>query len=116
MTFSAFVKPVLRALSAVHRGLEFLWTAPIRLYRRFLSPLKGPGSCRFTPTCSRYALDAVREWGILAGTALALWRVLRCNPFSEGGYDPVPTRREAARKLGISPRAERPQSQPPTER
>ncbi|MGM9652332.1 MAG: membrane protein insertion efficiency factor YidD [Eubacteriales bacterium] len=64
---------------------------PIRFYRRFISPLKPP-CCRFTPTCSQYAVDAVREWGILIGFALSLWRVLRCNPFSRGGYDPVPKR------------------------
>jgi putative membrane protein insertion efficiency factor len=61
----------------------------IKFYRRFISPLKKP-CCRFTPTCSQYALDAVREWGVLFGISLAIWRILRCNPFSAGGYDPVP--------------------------
>ena len=87
------------ALGAVHRGLVFLWCLPVRVYRKFLSPLKGQGSCRFTPTCSRYFLDAVREWGIVIGTVLGVWRVIRCNPFSKGGSDPVPTRREASVKL-----------------
>lgn len=76
-------------LSRLHGALIFLALLPIRFYRRFISPLKPP-CCRFTPTCSQYAVDAVREWGILIGFALALWRVLRCNPFSRGGYDPVP--------------------------
>lgn len=64
----------------------------IRLYQRFISPLKPP-SCRFTPTCSQYAVEALKEWGLIVGLALAVWRVLRCNPFSKGGPDPVPKRR-----------------------
>ena len=70
-----------------------LFILPIRFYRKFLSPLKSAPTCRFTPTCSEYALEAIREWGIIAGTALAVWRIVRCNPFSAGGYDPVPKRR-----------------------
>ncbi|MCD8266669.1 MAG: membrane protein insertion efficiency factor YidD [Prevotellaceae bacterium] len=62
---------------------------PIRLYRRFISPLTPP-SCRFTPTCSQYAVEALRKHGPLKGLALALWRVLRCNPWGGSGYDPVP--------------------------
>ena len=85
---------IVQAVRSVHRGIKFLWCAPVRFYRKFVSPLKGRPSCRFTPTCSRYFLEAVEEWGVLTGTALALWRVIRCNPFSEGGHDPVPTRRE----------------------
>ena len=61
----------------------------IKFYRKFISPLKKP-CCRFTPSCSQYALDAVREWGVCFGISLAIWRILRCNPFSAGGYDPVP--------------------------
>ena len=68
-----------------------VWLLPVTLYRKFLSPLKQSPSCRFTPSCSAYAVMAVRKWGIIIGTALAVWRVLRCNPFSKGGYDPVPT-------------------------
>jgi len=63
--------------------------ALIRFYQRVLSPLK-PRTCRFSPTCSEYAFRAVRHRGLLVGSALALWRVLRCNPFSPGGYDPGP--------------------------
>ncbi len=58
----------------------------IRLYRRYLSPLKRP-SCKFYPTCSRYAMDAIQKYGALRGTAKAVWRILRCNPFSRGGVD-----------------------------
>jgi putative membrane protein insertion efficiency factor len=60
----------------------------IRLYKYMISPLF-PSSCRFTPTCSEYAIDAVNKYGAIKGAALALRRVLRCNPFHEGGVDPV---------------------------
>lgn len=66
--------------------------APIRLYQRAISPLL-PRRCKYEPTCSRYAAQAVREFGILRGLALAGWRLLRCNPFSHGGYDPVEAQR-----------------------
>ena len=65
---------------------------PIRLYRKYISPLKAP-CCRFTPSCSQYAIDAIKEWGIIVGTALSIWRILRCNPYCKGGYDPVPERK-----------------------
>ena len=64
--------------------------APVKLYRKYLSPLKPTPTCRFTPSCSQYAIDAVREWGIVVGTVLTLFRLIRCNPFSKGGDDPVP--------------------------
>ena len=63
----------------------------IRLYRKFISPLK-PSCCRFTPTCSAYALEAFMTRGFFVGFILMVWRILRCNPFSKGGYDPVPKR------------------------
>ena len=59
---------------------------PIHLYRRLVSPFLGP-RCKYHPTCSRYALDAVREWGVARGIVLAAWRLLRCNPWSHGGVD-----------------------------
>jgi hypothetical protein len=65
---------------------------PIRFYRRFVSPAIGP-RCRYYPTCSTYAEQAVRELGPVRGTILALWRVARCNPFSSGGLDPLENRR-----------------------
>jgi putative membrane protein insertion efficiency factor len=68
-----------------------LWVLPIRFYQRFLSPLKPP-TCRFHPTCSEYALRAIRDHGALKGVLLGGWRILRCNPFVEGGEDPVPER------------------------
>ena len=64
----------------------------VELYRRFLSKWKPVPTCRFRPTCSAYALEAFREWGFFAGLCLTVWRVLRCNPFSRGGEDPVPQR------------------------
>jgi uncharacterized protein len=60
----------------------------IRGYRRVLSPMLPP-SCRFTPSCSRYTLQAVEKYGLLKGCLMGAWRVLRCHPFSKGGYDPV---------------------------
>ncbi len=61
----------------------------ISIYRKYISPLKPP-SCRFNPTCSEYAFEAVEKYGVLKGGWLALKRVLRCNPFFPGGNDPVP--------------------------
>ena len=61
---------------------------PIQAYRRLVSPLLGP-RCKYHPTCSRYALDALREYGVVRGLVLAGWRVLRCNPWSHGGVDRV---------------------------
>ncbi len=66
--------------------------APIAAYRRWLSPTL-PRRCRYEPTCSAYATEAIHRHGAIRGTLLALWRLLRCNPFSHGGYDPVPTTR-----------------------
>jgi putative membrane protein insertion efficiency factor len=66
--------------------------APIVVYRRVLSPAL-PRRCKYEPTCSHYALDAIGKYGILRGVVLALWRLLRCNPWSYGGYDPVEDQR-----------------------
>ena len=63
----------------------------IKVYQYTLSPLLGP-RCRYYPSCSNYAVEALREHGALRGLGLAAWRLLRCNPFSNGGYDPVPPR------------------------
>lgn len=64
--------------------------AIIKFYRKNLSPLKKNGCCRFTPTCSTYALEAYEKYGFFKATRLTVWRIIRCNPFSKGGYDPVP--------------------------
>ncbi|MCG0238454.1 MAG: membrane protein insertion efficiency factor YidD [Firmicutes bacterium] len=62
----------------------------IRFYQVVLSPLKGGPTCRFYPTCSQYALEAVERYGVIRGGWLAVRRILRCHPFHPGGYDPVP--------------------------
>ena len=61
----------------------------LRVYQYTISPLLGP-RCRYYPSCSNYAVEALREHGAVRGLGLATWRLLRCNPFSNGGYDPVP--------------------------
>ncbi len=61
----------------------------IRLYQKYLSPMKST-KCPYYPTCSAYAVKAIENRGVVVGTALAAWRLVRCNPFSHGGYDPVP--------------------------
>lgn len=76
------------------RVLASVVLAPVRFYRRYLSPLKPSPSCRFHPTCSEYAIQAVETHGVLKGLALATWRVLRCHPFNPGGHDPVPPRED----------------------
>ncbi len=76
-----------------HKALRKILIAPfvllIRFYQHFISPCFPP-SCRFTPTCSNYALEAFRKHGVLKGFLLSAWRILRCNPWCKGGEDPVP--------------------------
>lgn len=60
----------------------------IRIYRKYISPYKRP-SCKYYPTCSQYAIEAIEKYGSFKGTFMSIWRILRCNPFSKGGYDPV---------------------------
>ena len=70
--------------------MKRLFLALIRFYQRGISPYKPP-CCRFIPTCSQYAYEAISKYGAVKGGALALWRLLRCNPFNHGNiYDPVP--------------------------
>jgi hypothetical protein len=65
---------------------------PIRIYQRVISPMVGP-HCKYYPSCSEYAAQAIRDYGILRGLILAGWRVLRCNPWSRGGFDPIEAQR-----------------------
>ncbi len=76
----------------------------IRLYQHTISA-KTPPVCRFTPTCSAYAIEAIERFGVIRGSGLAIWRILRCNPFGKYGYDPVPEKPE--KRGGKHSRAEK---------
>lgn len=86
-------RKVRNAFSTIGRGirkaLQYLLLGLIRFYRSCISPYT-PRSCRFTPTCSQYAYEAVSKYGPIKGTYLAVRRLLKCHPFHKGGYDPVP--------------------------
>lgn len=62
----------------------------IKIYRKYISPLKGRSTCIYVPTCSQYAIEALEKYGVVKGSYLAVKRILRCHPFHKGGYDPVP--------------------------
>ena len=81
--------PFSRLRNPFSRLLVAILVVPIRFYQRFISPLTPP-SCRFTPTCSQYALEALRKHGPLRGLYLTVRRILRCHPWGGSGYDPVP--------------------------
>ena len=85
------VHDLMKILRFLHQGVIWLMILPIRFYKYSISPLLPP-SCRHTPTCSEYAIEALRIHGIFRGSILALWRILRCNPWGTHGYDPVPPR------------------------
>ena len=74
--------------------MKYLLIALVKAYRKLISPLK-PRCCRFIPSCSEYSIEALRTRGAIVGTALTVSRILRCNPFCKGGYDPVPLKGEA---------------------
>lgn len=80
---------VRRAAKTLSRVMVWMLILPIRFYQTAISPYTPP-SCRFTPTCSEYARQALIKHGPVKGLALAVWRVLRCNPWGGAGYDPVP--------------------------
>ena len=75
-------------LAKLHH-LKKLVIAMIRFYQKYISPYKGT-KCPYVPSCSQYGLEAIEKYGVIKGGLLAAWRILRCNPFSKGGYDPVP--------------------------
>lgn len=77
-----------RLASALSRGMQWLVLACIRVYQA-TAPMR-PRVCRYYPSCSEYAAESVRKYGVFAGIALGIRRILRCNPLSPGGYDPVP--------------------------
>ncbi|HOX36512.1 MAG TPA: membrane protein insertion efficiency factor YidD [Candidatus Brocadiia bacterium] len=68
--------------------MKWLFIVPIRVYQRLISPMMPP-VCRFQPTCSNYAIEAIEKKGVVVGCLMAVWRILRCNPLCAGGYDPV---------------------------
>jgi len=69
--------------------LKFLFINIIKIYQRFISPFF-PSSCKFSPSCSKYGIEAINKYGALKGTFLTLKRIIRCNPWNKGGYDPIP--------------------------
>lgn len=84
-------EPALREIPITIGNLPRLpLLALIRLYQLLISPALPSGTCRFTPTCSHYSYQAIVKHGAIKGLGLSIWRVLRCQPFSRGGYDPVP--------------------------
>ena len=70
--------------------MKYLCIALIKFYRKYLSKLKRHGTCIYYPTCSEYAIQAYEKYGFFKGSILTMWRIIRCNPFAKGGYDPVP--------------------------
>ena len=84
---------VMRAAGAVRRAAVRALVLAVRGYQALVSPLIGP-HCRYAPSCSHYAVEALERHGVVRGLALAAWRILRCHPFAQGGYDPVPPRRK----------------------
>ena len=76
-------------MKTIKKVFSFLFLALIRFYQVAISPLKPP-SCRFTPTCSQYAIEAIKKYGPFKGLYLAIRRILRCHPWGGSGYDPVP--------------------------
>jgi hypothetical protein len=88
-----------RSFTGVVKSFRLTWIAvgAIKIYQWTISPLL-PRCCRFTPSCSQYAIDAFKLHGMLKGSALTVWRLLRCQPFGKGGFDPVPPGRTAGKK------------------
>ena len=84
-----------------------LLIAPIRWYKKYLSPHLG-NNCRFRPTCSEYAMEALAVHGAVKGLVLSVWRILRCNPLCRGGYDPVPEKKPRRRKTRLRREEETP--------
>ncbi len=79
--------------------MKHIFIALINFYRKYLSPLKGKPTCRFYPTCSLYAIRALRDWGCIRGSVMTVRRILRCQPFCAGGYDPPPSKKHAPDRL-----------------
>lgn len=82
--------------------MKRLFIALIRFYQRHISA-RTPPVCRFTPTCSAYAIEALERFGVIKGSGLAIWRILRCNPWGGHGYDPVPEKKSRRSGKGNPP-------------
>lgn len=80
---------LLRFIFILNNIMKKFLIAGIRFYQKYISPMKST-KCPYIPTCSQYGLEAIQKYGAFKGSLLAVWRILRCNPFSKGGYDPVP--------------------------
>ena len=76
-------------IKSLVKSMKKVLIAFIRLYQRYLSPMKGT-KCPYIPSCSQYGVEALQKHGVIKGLLLTAWRILRCNPFSKGGVDPVP--------------------------
>lgn len=83
------MNPIRQVIHYISKAVTFILCLPIAFYQTCISPLT-PASCRFTPTCSEYAKQALKKHGPIKGLYLAIWRILRCNPWGGSGYDPVP--------------------------
>ncbi|MCR5836554.1 MAG: membrane protein insertion efficiency factor YidD [Lachnospiraceae bacterium] len=84
------MRKLILLLKGIRSFFTFILIKMVRFYQVFISPLKRGKTCRYIPTCSQYAIEALQKYGPIKGTFLAVKRILRCNPFSKGGFDPVP--------------------------
>ena len=81
---------VKKIFKKIGKFINLILIGMVRIYRKYISPMKRMPSCRYIPTCSQYAIEALQKYGPLKGSYLAIRRMLRCNHFHKGGYDPVP--------------------------
>ena len=81
---------VKKIFKKIGKFINLILIGMVRIYRKYISPMKRMPSCRYIPTCPQYAIEALQKYGPLKGSYLAIRRILRCNHFHKGGYDPVP--------------------------